>query len=67
VAHKHYWQVTDADYERAIQKAQKKTPQDVGMELQMLEGNSEKPGDCIIHRVRLEVSVLPDGLEPSTY
>jgi integrase len=71
VADKHYWRVTDADYERAIQTAQhtaqQKASEDTGAGRQEPEQKNEKPGDCENHRVPLVDLVLPDGLEPSTY
>jgi len=71
VADKHYWRVTDADYERAIQiaqqKAQQQASQDTGMDRQPPEKKSESTGNVNILGLPLGVSVLPDGLEPSTY
>jgi hypothetical protein len=71
VANKHYWRVTDADFEKAVPKAQQKAQQnlsdDDGIEQHTSEQKCEKPGDYENHRVPLVGLVLPVGLEPTTY
>jgi len=70
VADKHYWRVTDADFERAIQKAQQKAQQKasqyVGMERKGWERKREKPGNLDDRRVPLVPSVVREGFEPPT-
>jgi hypothetical protein len=63
VGGKHYWRVTDADYDRAIQKAQQKASQDMRIDRQGPEQKSEKPGDFESHRVPMVDLVLPVGTE----
>jgi integrase len=71
VAGKHYWRVTDSDFEKAASKAQQKAqqnmPQQVGIDAHSQEQKCEKPGDYENPRVPLVLSVLPVGLEPTTY
>jgi integrase len=71
VADKHYWRVTDADFERAIknaqQNAQQKASEDTGTDQHCPEQKSGKPGDRDNHRVPLLDLVLPVGIEPTTY
>jgi len=71
VADKHYWRVTDADYDRAIQKAhqiaQQKASHHEGTDRQESEQECGKPDDFENRRVPLVNLVLPVGLEPTTY
>jgi hypothetical protein len=71
VANKHYWRVTDADFEKAIpttqQKTQQQASQNTGIDRQGPEQKCEKPGDYENHRVPLVDLVLPVGIEPTTY
>jgi hypothetical protein len=71
VANKHYWRVTDADFDKAIRKAQQKAqqqaPQLAGIDRQVPEQECEKPGDYENHRVLTLDLVLPVGIEPTTY
>jgi integrase len=66
VAEKHYWRVTDSDFERAV-NAQQKASEGTGMDQNDQEQKSEKPGDCENHRVLALDLVLPVGIEPTTY
>jgi integrase len=67
VADKHYWRVTDADFDRAAQNRAHNAVQLVGTDRQASEQKSEKPGDYENHRVPAIDLVLPVGLEPTTY
>lgn len=71
VANKHYWRVTDADFDKATgkaqQKAQQQAPQQAGTDRQAPEQKCEKLSDCENPGVPLVDLVLPVGLEPTTY
>ena len=60
VADKHYWRVTDADYECAIQKAQQQASQNIGMDRQRPEKKSERSENVSILGLPVVFSVLPD-------
>jgi hypothetical protein len=67
IAGKHYWRVTEADFDRASGKAQQQAPQYNGTDRQAPEEKSEIPGDFENRPLPIDVLMLPDGLEPSTY
>lgn len=65
IAQKHYWQVTDADFERATKRGAKSGANN--MHQQALSGsdamheNLEKPGETSVFE---DGKVTPTGLEP---
>jgi hypothetical protein len=70
IANKHYWRVTDADFEKAVpeaqHKAQKNVSDDGGMDRQRSEQKCEKPADYEIAGFRwcLQCSLLESNQQP---
>lgn len=66
VAAKHYLQVTDADFERATQKAAQYPPFSVRMEPDGKEQTKKKAVPSVLVRMCTAVQIAEEGLEPPT-
>ena len=67
IADKHYRQVTDADYDRALQKALPKTADEERSEANEKSDASEITPDVASMRCTAPIPMSPAGLEPTTY